>query len=133
MDIAKQCSDLELQSNISVYYQDILSCNETKCYFTAENASDSSEVRVCKFDFTNPGSVSYTEHNDTNYKISDIATVDTDNIIVSAFDTVSSTQKFVFYRSNHSSGSISWAVTADTFGKCLKLFCKQSYTYNDCK
>ena len=133
MDIAEQCPDLKLQTDTSVYYQDILSCNETKCYFTAENASEPSDIRVCKFDFENRGNVSYTEHDDTDYKISDIATVDTENIIVSAFYTGGTPNRFVFYRFNHTVGTISWAVTANTFGKCLKLFCKQSYTYNDCK
>ena len=125
MNIAKDCSDLVLTSNSSVDYQDILSCSKTtdsNCYFTAENASDSNDVKVCKFDFLNTGTVFYTKHNYTVYKISDIAPVDADNIIVSAFDATSTPNRFVFYSSNHSSTSVNWAVRADTFGKYLHLF-----------
>ena len=121
MNIAKDCSDLKLQTG-SGSYQDILSCSkttDTNCYFTAENASLSSDVKVCKFDFTNTGTVSYTEHNNTDYAYSDIAPVDGDNIIVSGFDSTSNPNKFVFYSSNHSSSSVNWAVKADTFGKYL--------------
>ena len=122
MNIAKDCSDLVLISNSLVAYQDILSCSkatDTNCYFTAENALDRNDVKVCKFDFTNKGTVSYTEHNNTDYAYSDIAPVDAENIIVSAFDTASTPNKFVFYSSNHSSTSVNWAVIADTFGKYL--------------
>ena len=122
MNIAKDCSDLVLASNSSIFYQDILSCSkttDTNCYFTAENVSSSSDVKVCKFDFTNIGNVSYTEHNNTGYVYSDIAPVDGDNIIVSGFDSTSNPNKFVFYSSNHSSSSVNWAVKADTFGKYL--------------
>ena len=127
MNIAKDCSDLKLETGFS-FYQDILSCSkttDTNCYFTAENASDRNDVKVCKFDFTNTGTVSYTEHNNTDYVYSDIAPVDADNIIVSGFDTASNPQKFVFYNSNHSSTSVNWAVIADTFGKYSHLFCPQ--------
>ena len=122
MNIAKECTALVLQSNASAFYQDILSCSkttDTNCYFTAENASDSNDVKVCKFDFTNAGTVSYTQHNNTDYAYSDIAPVDGDNIIVSGFDNTSNPNKFVFYSSNHSSSSVNWAVKADTFGKYL--------------
>ena len=128
MNIAKDCSNLVLTSDSSVFYQDILSCSkttDTNCYFTAENVSSSSDVKVCKFDFTNTGTVTFTEHNNTSYVYSDIAPVDADNIIVSAFDTASTPNKFVFYSSNHSSTNVNWAVIADTFGKYLHLFYPQ--------
>ena len=121
MNIAKDCSGLKLQAGY-IFHQDILSCSkttDTNCYFTAENVSSSSDVKVCKFDFTNIGNVSYTEHNNTGYVYSDIAPVDGDNIIVSGFDSTSNPNKFVFYSSNHSSSSVNWAVKADTFGKYL--------------
>ena len=127
MSIAKDCSDLKLETG-SGRYQNILSCSktaDTKCYFTAENASDSSDIKVCKFDFTNTGSVSYTQHNNTDYEISDIAVVDADNIIVSAFNAATTPDEFIFYSSNHSSTSVSWAVKADAFGKYSHLFCSQ--------
>ena len=127
MNIAKDCSDLNLRTG-SGDYQDILSCSkttDTNCYFTAENVSSSSDVKVCKFDFTNIGNVSYTEHNNTGYVYSDIAPVDGDNIIVSGFDTASTPQKFVFYSSNHSSTSVNWVVIADTFGKYSSSFYPQ--------
>ena len=125
-------AQLRLNTNSSNYYQNILSCSktiETNCYFTVENFLDSNDVKVCKFDFTSIETVSFTQHNNTDYAISDIAPVDDDNIIVSAFDTASTPNKFVFYSSNHSSTSVNWAVIADTFGKYLHLFCKQVTYY----
>ena len=127
MNIAKDCSVPKLTSRIGTY-TNILSCSkttDTNCYFTAENDSDRDDIKVCKFDFTNTGTVSYTNHDNTDYRISNIAVVDADNIIVSAFDIASTPNKFVFYSSNHSSTSVNWAVIADAFGKYFHLFCPQ--------
>ena len=127
INVSKQASSLKLHSG-SAEFQDILSCSRTtntNCYFTAENSFNSDDIRVCKFDFTNTGTISFTQHNNTDYAISDIAPVDGDNVIVSAFDTASTPNKFVFYSSNHSSTSVNWVVIADTFGKYSSSFCPQ--------
>lgn len=124
MTIAKDCSGLQLTTN-TTEFEDILSCSrttDTNCFFTAVNPSDTSDRRVCKFDFTNTENISYTQHNDSNYVISDLAPVDADNIIVNGFDGGSNPNKFLFYSTNHSSTSINWAVEADTFGKYFNNF-----------
>ena len=127
INIAKNCSDLVLHSG-SVNYQDILSCSkttDTNCYFIAENYTVDTNIKVCKFDFTSTGNISYTQHNSTRIVYSDIATVDAENIIVSGLEIFSNPQQFVFYSTNHSSTSVNWVVIADTFGKYLSLFCPQ--------
>ena len=119
MTLAKDCSGLQLNST-TVEYRDIFSCSkttDTNCFFNAVNASDTNDLKVCKFDFTNTATVSFTQSNDTSYFISDLAPVDADNVIVNGFKASVTPQKFVFYSSNHSSTSVNWAVEGDTFGK----------------